>query len=442
MKHNSVLELRDCEIKSLNFIKEIGSETHTVNDAAFLLKHPKTTEIHEDGPNLSLILKNCIVSKFCTAVESIFLSTICVEKSYFADCLSHALNVSNPYYFTVRDSTIENSGKSCVNIRFSKEIDCIFQRKVVVENCELNRSSGYGISIFGENMAHQACKLYIRNNRINKSKKDGLGVKNLNIQEILIAENHISESQGNGLFLQNVIDYQCLSRVESKANNIEKSHMYGLAVLDTCIFSEEDQLVRNEKGGVIISGGEAISKTKEYEFYKSHPLRCLFNLCKIHDNKDSGIIIVGCLKGPVVLNSCDIHNNSNGIYCRMKMLPQVNRRPVEDQERPLSPKFESNLPTPRGASLGHVVVENCNIFQNRENGLNLKCLCEKIFLKSTFLQENKSYAVYLDNAEDKENLILDKIKMKQQINGFIGGDWGLLHDEQEGVCKANKCRIF
>lgn len=430
--------MSDCEIKSLNhqLDQTTGSKP---TDVAFLLKYPRTIQFQEEGPNLSLILENCNINNFSTGIESLLLSKITVENSYFADCHYYAINISNPYYLKIYKSTIQNPQKSGINIRFSKQIDRNLHRRIIIEGCNISDSKAYGISIFGENMIHHKCKINVHGNRILRSKKDGLGIKNLSMQEIRIANNAIWECQGNCIFLQNVIDCEESSLLEMKNNKLENSSLYGIAALDASLLSENDEITRNQKGGIIISGGETINDRNEYEFFKTRPLRCIFNNSIIKNNKDSGVILVGCLKGPVVLNSCEICENLNGFYARLKPIPMLENN-VNEQGRG---RVSHNPLAAQANSIGHLVLDKCNIFRNRESGMVLRSLSEKLFLKETIIQQNKVYGIEVASSEDKHNLVLEKSQVKQFIDGFIGGEWGLLYDEHEGICKTNaKCQIF
>lgn len=433
VRQATTIELRDCEIKSLNFEKEHGFDVPYLNDTAFLLKYSKSTSTHRESSSTgpSLVIKNCRINRFMTAIQNTFLCSIYIEKCSFNDSRGHSINLSNPESFTIRESTIDKSGKSCLNIRFSKDISSQIQRRVVIENNELLKSNSYGISIFGENMTHQTCALVIRNNLIISAKKDGIGIKNLNITGIKIIKNAITECHGNGVFLQNVIDGNSSGQVELRENKISQTHLYGMTIMDTSVLSDKDEFVANEKGGVIISAGDDVTTLEAYKIYKTSPLRCIFNSSNFNSNKDSGLIIVGCLKGPIILNSCEIYGNLNGIFIRLKQLLNFGAKPAGGE-----PKNTESY------SLGHVLLDKCNIFQNKDSGLYLKALYEKLFFRETYVQENKRYAVFLANEQEKNYLVLEKGKLKNFISGFVGGDWGLLYDQHERACKGTKCNIF
>ena len=423
----TTVELSDCEIRSMNFEKELGFDVPYLNDIAFLLKHSKNSQ-GRVGSNL--ILNNCRISNFLTAVQNTFMCSLSIEKCSFIENRGHTINLSNPESFTLNECIIEKSGKSCVNIRFSKEVPTRALRKIAIEKNEFIKSNSYGVSIFGENMIYQACPILIHSNLMISPMKDGIGIKNLNIQQISIFKNTINGSNANGIFLQNIINGKCANQIELRENKIVRSSLYGLALIDAAVDSDSDEFIENDKGGVIISGSEEIKTLEEYCQYKASPLMCKFTQAQLKKNKDSGLIIVGYLKGNIVLESCQIHENLNGIYIRLKQLANFTTMKAGSASR-----VES-------CSLGHILLDKTNVFQNKDSGISLRAIHEKLRFRETLIQENQTYAIFLAEEQNKNYLVLEKGKFKNFINGFVGGEWGLVDGQSDRVCKGAKCNVF
>ena len=466
---NSVLELRDCNIKSenycadqiqtsqklkqasLNNINTPSLISHIIQDVCFYLKYPSNNhnKYREGEPQCSLILQSCVLTNFWTCIQNTRLSFINIDKSYLSNSKCHALNISNPLRLSIKESVIEKPNKSCINIRFSKGIDKSIKRYVIIENNDFNKSMGYGISIFGENTVSHLCKILIKNNRISHCLKDGIGVKNLNIDELEITLNIISNNKGNGIFLQNILDSLNFTQVRLSENKVSLSQLYGLTIIDVSCYSEKDEIFQNEKGGIILTGGDKINTLEEANYYKSFPIRNIFNSCSINNNKDSGIIISGSLKGPLIMNTCEISENANGIYIRQKLIDDLTTRNSSNNSNPnsgnrniQSHNINASISEPL---LGQIVLEKCSILQNKCSGIQIKNITDKLYVIDSIIHENKMNALYLTNEEDKTRLVFkdaEKGRLREYVTGFIGGEWGILFEEPNTTCKANKCNIF
>mgnify|MGYP002620617003 CR=1 FL=1 len=424
--HDSTVEVRDCNISSKN--NRISS--HIFPDVCFYIHNEKRSILEE--LNTHIFIQSVFINDFLTTVQNDIFGKIYLEKLFISGSKGHAINISNPHVVEIKECVIENPAKSGINIRFSKEVASKIPRRVLIEKNEINKGQSYGMSIFGENMKVQICDIYIIENKISECRKDAIGIKNLNITQIKIEKNQIFNNQGSGLFLQNVLDTSNLNQIKIIENKIIQSKMYGIALTDVPCFAEKNQVFQNEKGGVLINGGEKLDNHHEYQFYKQYPLRTILNSNQINNNKDSGVIVIGGLKGPLILNSCEVYENMNGVYLK---------------QAPLMLKTDAQSTTTSTTSfiLGDIVLEKCILFQNKLSGIHIKSITNKLYLKETSISENKNYALFLQNEEQKESLVLrdaEKGKLRDYISGYIGGSWGVLHSQKVTTCKANKCAIF
>jgi len=370
------------------------------------------------------------------AVQNSICCKLYIEKLFVSNNHSHAINISNPHILSIKECVITNPGKSCINIRFSKEIFFQESRYVRIERNELCKGS-YGISIFGENITPQSCTINITENRICQNTKDGIGMKNLNISKVTIEKNQIVDNGGNGLFLNHVLDTTNFLQVNLKENKILESRLYGLAISEVAVFSDKDEIMRNHKGGVLLTGQEKVPSEQEIEFFKSYPLRNIFSTTKINNNKDSGFQIIGNLRGPLIFNSCEFYENMNGLFIKQEPL---NSTAYDEVINKTAKKLilEDQI-------FGDVVLEKCVLFQNRLSGIHIKSINTKLYLRETTISENRNYAMFIESQQDKEKIVFkesDKGKVREHVSGHIGGNWGILYETNTASCKGNKCTIF
>ncbi len=403
-----MLEVRDSNISSRNKILNI-------HDICFYLD--SQNQQAENSP--SVHVQSTSIYGFSTAFQNNMLGRFYLEKLFIKNTHNHALNISNPYVLEMKECTIENTSKSCVNLRFSLELT-IDQRKILIEKNKFSKGQSYGISIFGENIKSQLCDINISENIISHFEKDGIGIKNLNISQIRIEKNQILHSSRNGISIQNVFDLVSFHQVHLIQNKISQSHLYGLMLTDVSCFSEKDEISQNGKTGVLVKGSTKPLTKEEVAFSKKCPLRIIFSFANIYYNQESGVTVYGYLKGPMILTCCGIHENSNGIYLKQ-----------EDDGRDKTVEND-------------IVIDKCAIFQNELSGLYVKKIGMKVYLKETIIYENRNYAIFIQNEEEKEQVIFQdgRKKARKNIAGYVGGSWGVMFEENHNVCKRVTCNIF
>jgi len=431
-----VLEVRDSNITSKN--KALG-----INDVCFYLDSQNQSEndMTELLPTPTVYAQSTFINGFSTAFQNNMQGKFYIEKLYINNTQNHALNISNPYVLEVKECTIENTGKSCVNLRFSLEFNQSLQRRVLIEKNKFSKGENYGISIFGENLKPQLCDINILENTITYFEKDGVCIKNLNVNQIKFEKNQVLNNSRNGVSIQNVIDLVSFQQVRLIQNKIAQSHLYGLVITDSLCFSEKDQICQNGKAGVLLKGNVKPLTREEITFSKNCPLRNIFSFANIYYNKESGITVYGYLKGPVILNSCGIHENSNGVYIKQEAL--------ESRETFSSPNASqstmNNVDKATMDVLNDIVMDKCAIFQNELSGIHIKGIAMKAYLKETLIYENRNYAIFIQNEGEKDRVVFrdgDKSKIKQNISGYVGGSWGVLFEQNSNVCKRVTCNIF
>jgi len=440
---NSCLEIRDCSITSGNLGENNGPG---IQDVCFYLKGLNPNEMHlwnrETQP--TLYIQSTMIRSFFQAIQSAQMGRILMDKVFVSECNNHAVDILNPFVFEMRECVVENCKKSCINLRFSKGFQGLGQveRRVLVRQSEFKKVKSYGISIFGDNMNFQNCQIEIGENKMMSCAKDGIGIKNLNVKSVLVEKNEVTGSSGNGIFLQNILDINSFSQVLVKSNKIMKSQLYGMVVMNAGVYSETNEITENMKGGLLISDG-GDKEIQNEDFYKQYALRNIFNCDNIHQNSDSGVIIIGGGKGPIIFNACQLQlNATNGLYIK------------QDQEGSLSTKTtgtDEGAKSARGGGESNrdILLDKCNISENLMSGVYVKSLIHPLYSKETMIYGNNSFAVYIQRAEDKGKVVFKgetkNSKLKEYVSGQVGGAWGLINEKggnSHSVCKRPACNIF
>jgi len=404
-----------------------------IQDICFILKGD--TVSNQDKKNqTSLALKSCRITNFFSIVESHTFSIVSMEKCHFSDIKSHCLNVSNLLAGKIKENAFEKIGKSCINLRFSREMAENYKRTIIIKDNEFKNSFSYGISAFSENpLMHQNVSLLICKNIFSNLRKDVICLKNLSFNSIEIKNNDLSDSKQNGLTLESCVDIQADSQIEVSNNKISNCGGFGMSIFDSPSKHSNNEIFQNEKGGINLAGFDNV-KTDDLKHFYSNPIRIILNECNIFDNTGFGIGITGLMKGPVLIIKCYIYENLDGIFVR------------ENEEVKKSLKVRESL-NKKGNNMrmGQISLEKSSIFQNKRSGVYLDCLISEAFISETLIKDNQNQAVILTCQKDK-NLIQFKDKnngkLRDFVFGFIGGTWGELFEEKSDSCKGNKCFIF
>lgn len=462
----SALEVRDCNIRS--FIKETllaSDETKHLNeiqDTSFWL--------HNDDDTLEnpvLMVSSTTLNGFHTCLNSETSCSSLITKCFISGSRGHALNFENPKTAKITENVIEKTMKSAINIKFAKESIDDKQHNIVIKNNEINHSSSYGISIFGEHLKPLNVSMLIDFNKISYSKKDSLGIKFLNIPELKISHNTIRGSKGNGISLQNVFDTTNSTQLYLRKNVIDSCEGNGVILKDCPVLMEYEEITQNNKNGLFIVLEDYGKDVKEQtvNVYQKLDFRVVLNNCKIHQNKESGINLFGCLKGPMILNSCVMSENLYGIYITEKenssngsdsatklMNTSMNKltaatipsptKIIKHRNKSKSQSHNQKPITMRNHC--HFSVEKCEIIRNNIAGIYLKKLISELYSMETHVNMNKEQALFMEDFNDHDQIKLkeqEKARLHEYFHGYVGGYWGELYEERPASCK-NNCNMF
>lgn len=422
IKGSSNVEIRDCLIKSK--VSNVD-----IQDICFTLK----SDDYRSNKISSLSLKSCTISNFYSAIETTAFSSFFVEKCYFSEIRNHCINSSNSYNFKIMSSSFCKIGKSCINLRFSRPIQT--KRNGIIQENKFSNNLAYGVTIFTESLENNYdFSLCLNRNIFNNHKKEAIYIKNASISQIEISNNEIINSKKDGISLEYSGDFINESPILIFQNKIFGGLGQGISICDSHVRIEANEIAQNEKGGININGSEI--DIIKFMHFKTHPIRILINECKIYENDCFGISVAGSLKGPLIISKCYLYENLNGVYV------SENQQFFNKIERELTENNKNNFLN----NFNQISLEKCSIFQNKRTGVFIDCLVSEAFISETLIRDNKHQAVVMSNQKDKK-LIQFKDgelgKLRDFIQGFIGGPWGELFSEREmKSCKGNRCIIF
>jgi len=115
----SILEVRDSNISSRN-------KALNIHDICFYLD----SQSHHVENSPAVHVQSTFIHGFSTAFQNNMLGRFYLERLFIKNTHNHALNISNPEILEMKECTIENTSKSCANLRFSLEFT-LDQRKVL-----------------------------------------------------------------------------------------------------------------------------------------------------------------------------------------------------------------------------------------------------------------------------------------------------------------------
>ena len=444
MKPNSILEVRDCQLKSLvkkNFLyTDEAKYLNEIQDICFQLQ--TSSPSFPPKRHATLYLKSTTMTYFTSFIHMDSFTSLYAQRCFFSESRGHSINVANPKTLKIAESIFEKSEKSAINIRLTKDMSEETTRNITIIENEVLHSYSYGISIFGENLKHQNLSLVVIKNRILHSKKDGIGIKFLNISDLQVLNNEIKSSKSNGIYIHGVYDSFSHKQAVLSENRIYSCEMHGIMVKDSSCLLESNEIAQNNKHGVCVANSETMN-IEEYAFYKKNPIKLFLNNCRVFGNNDCGMFISGILKGPVIVNSCILNENANGVIIHEKEAQNYSFViPEAERGKPAGGKPKQTGFPQRFA---HVLVEKSEIMRNIFSGITIRRLWSDMFVSENMITGNKEHAIWIESMPDKYMLKLkdkERGRLKEYIHGFIGGPWGELGEEKTGACKGTTCNIF
>ncbi|CAG9313042.1 unnamed protein product [Blepharisma stoltei] len=443
---NTSLEVRDCEIKSINHLEKpivsaVEDSSEELQDICFwangisFKRHATRIDLRY---NSSLIIKSCNISNFHEVIKGGINSSIHIEKTHINNCFGNGVSILNPVVFELYESVIQNCQKNSVEIRVipnssfgktgsrspsltsSREIQ---SRNIRIEGNDIKNSGAYGISIWSEQVSHFPSIVNIEKNKIEQSSKEGLAIRHLALQDLFISSNDFSWSQGSGLWLQKVYKLSQESQITVMLNRcFDSCGGYGIYLYEAGGIFDNNEMFRNSLGGIMVVG----SSNKEAEIETNLEIK----KCKIFGNGENGVTVLDFYQGGIEIDQCKISENyHNGVYL-MQSRDQISHVKGKDQIAP------ENL-------RGTVVLSNNDISMNKGYGVTIAKF--KVLIKKTIIGDNTQGAMLIGEGSKELVTFLDNPEeIKHNINGNVEGPKQVIMQEGGRVCGKGslKCEIF
>lgn len=443
---NTSLEVRDCDIKSVNHsgkgISVIEDSSEELQDVCFwangisFKRHASRIDMRY---NSSLTIKSCNISNFYDVIKGGVNCTILIEKTHINSCYGSGISLINPITFELYESVIQKCQKCAVEIRIipnsslqigkpnsrstsltnSREI---LSRKIKIKNTDIKSSGAYGISLWSEHVAHFPCSVKIKKNLIEQSSKEGIAVRHLVLQDLVIASNDLYWSQGSGLWLQKVYRLNADSLISVTLNRcFDSCAGYGIYMYDAGGVLHNNELCRNSLGGIMVVG----SSNKESEIETSLDIK----KCMITNNGENGLTVLDFYQGSITIDQCKITENyHNGIYLMQS------REPI-----PLAKGKEQIAPE---SVKGTVLISNSQIEMNKGYGITVSKF--RIFIDKTSIAENQQGAMMIaEGSREFVNFLDNPKEVQEKISGNVEGPDQVFIQPSRNICgKGNmKCII-
>jgi hypothetical protein len=263
-------------------------------------------------------------------------------------------------------------------------------REITVEKNDILHNLGSGIVFHSENTNEFNANIIIENNKIAHNKQEGLALKHLVIKNLKITNNDFSCNHQTGIWLQKAHRICNDSVFTIEANRVMDSFLgYGVYLYSTCVNLENNEIFRNNLGGILISG---LCNNSIFDLGKVLTI----STCFIQGNSENGIFIKD-FSNPVQITTCKISENTkNGV--------EFIRTNIEDID----------LDTHKG----FIELENTEISNNLQHAIIIvkyKCFLTKIVMIENqtgdiLIGENTSKYVKFDNTDEIINYVPVKSK--------------------------------
>ena len=391
-------------------------------DTCFLLSNSKKRDY-------KIVLKSINFFNFSTCIEASYNSIIKISKSNFLSNRFYSINLSDPKILKLKSCKFEKNEKTCLNIYFTNNdyYQCNNYRIISIKKSEFSDNLESNISIKSENLLYQNIKINILNNYIKNSfNENAIFLKNLNSLEVKIIQNEILNTGKNGIYLERITNSKNKNKsIIIQTNKISNCENSGLIIFDSETLIEDCEIFQNKNGGIKILGKEVENYENNFKLQKENHIANIINNCNLYKNKEFGIGIFGVLKGTINLINSTIYENFHGLY-------------LNENKCPNSKKLKKN-------NLMEINIENNKIYQNESCGIFISSVNNRVNVKDTIIRENQEQAVVIVKEKEKFFICFNNAelgKIREKIQGFIGGPWGELFDDKGGFCNAGKCSIF
>jgi len=160
----------------------------------------------------------------------------------------------------------------------------------------------------GEEFADFSANFLFTHNKIARNQKEGLALKHIQLKSLKIANNDFNSNALTGIWLQKV-NRTCQNSVFSLELNrsFDSALGYGLYLYSICADLEQNEIFRNNLGGIMLTGS---CSSSIYDISR----QVTVNQCSFQSNRQNGVNILD-FSNQVLFSQCKITENSkNGCF--------------------------------------------------------------------------------------------------------------------------------
>ena len=408
------LEITDCYFTKISQIDE------DLLQLANCITINKVDEIFSEPNSQSLIVRNCIIAGFNIGIKGASSYEVVLDNIQISSCKADGISLKQPESVIICKSVIEKCGCYGILIKIkgnttiytsprssihhsARSMNSSSHSYVQISENTIkeNEKSGIDISCNGYSRLHY--NIEIQNNKVTNNKREGIALRHLRVNGLLVCDNTINGNDGSGIWLQKVSNQE--SAIFSINNNqLYDSHNgFGIYVYSTGTEIAENDIIRNYLGGIMIVGN-----------YEKGGRSITLNKNTICNNWENGITVHDYIEGSLEIQHCIINENvRNGI------LLSVSRKSFHKIET-----FKSKI-TSISNLRGMAVVSFCEI--QRNGGYGILTTLTYCLIQSSKILENK---------------IADTLSTDQNNNNMMINELQSTENKKCNNCNPGKCLII
>ncbi|CAG9311722.1 unnamed protein product [Blepharisma stoltei] len=327
--NNTTLEVRDCQIKSNNSIRESNEFWIEIEDVCFWVNGNGYKKKY--SPELVrfksiLYVKSCNISHFHEALIGGVNSSVVIEKSHISNIRGSGVKMINPRELNIHQAKFTKCAGYGVDLRIvpfahghsgqsshSTSTDSFLiqqMRSISIHMTTFKSCGDNSIHIWGEIAVNFPGRITVTQCKITNCKREGLSVQHICVSDLQIIDNEFKENQKTGIWIQKVRKTDKESLIILNGNiSAGSSAGYGVYFYDTSITMNKCECSGNALGGAMIVARKDFDG-KSIEFKE----------CRIFKNEKNGVSIFEFYRGKIKMKDTQVFENSMSGIC---VFPEV-----------------------------------------------------------------------------------------------------------------------
>ena len=285
------LEINDCCFTKVSQIDE------DLLQQANCIKISKNNEVFSEPNAKSLIVRNCIITGFNIGIKGATHYEVVLENVQISSCKADAVSLKHPDSVIISNSVIEKCGcygimikirgnttkttspRSSPNDSIGSHNSSNYKAFQITENT-ISDNEKSGIDISCNDFSRLNYNIEIKDNKVINNKREGIALRHLFVDSLLVCNNTITGNDGSGIWLQKVSNP--VPGVFSINNNQlqDSTNGFGIYLYSTGIEVTDNIIIRNYLGGIMIVGN-----------YDKGGRSIVLNKNRICNNRENGITV-------------------------------------------------------------------------------------------------------------------------------------------------------